>query len=116
MHFHLYRVGVSVVPATPPSPHPIPFKEHNPQTLYESPSYIPIVSSTLHVVPSKRFRVKCRRDGDTSDVDVTNDLSFEVFIDGVWVAGCTFQSYDSETLNLSKPCVRILRISRPNSE
>jgi len=113
MHFHLYRVGVSVVTATPPSPHPIPFKEHDPQTLYESPSCIPIVSSTIHVVPSKHIRVKCRRDGDASDVDVTNDLSFEIFIDGVWVAGCTFQSWDSQTL---KRNVCVLRISRSNSE
>ena len=92
MFFHLYRVSTSLVPTTPPTPHPTPLEEHSANLTYESSDVtLPIVSSTIHVTPQKVFRVKCRRDGDATDVNVT-DLSFEIFLDGVWIGGCALKS------------------------
>jgi len=90
MHCHLYRVSTSLVPASPPSPHPTPFQEHNVNLTYNLPSTVPILTSTIYTVPTKPFHVKCRREGDASDIDIT-DLLFEVFLDGVWIGGCTLR-------------------------
>jgi hypothetical protein len=104
MHFHLYRVSTSLVPIIPPSPHPTPFEEHNINLTYQSSSTLPVISSTIHVHPGKRFRVKCRRDGDATDVGIT-DLAFEVFLDGIWIGGCTLKAQDSELPNRSRVTV-----------
>ena len=106
MHCHLYRVSTSLVPTTPPSPHPTPYEEHGIHLTYESPSTVPIVTSTVYASPQKSFRVKCRRDGDGSDVDI-RDLAFEVFLDGVWIGGCTIKARDSNVPSQSRfivPC------------
>jgi hypothetical protein len=84
----------------------MPFQEHDPKIHYESPSSIPIISSILHVAPFKLIRVKCRREGDASDVCVTGDIAFDVFIDRVWVAACALQSCDSAPCVRSKPMVQ----------
>ena len=104
MHCHLYRVSTSLVPTTPPTPHPTPFSEHNINLTYESPSTLPIISSTIYVHPQKPFRVKCRRDGDATDVDIT-DVAFEIFLDGIWIGGCTLKAKESETSSRSKVIV-----------
>jgi len=90
MHCHLYRVSTSLVPATPPSPHPTPFQEHKVNLTYKLPYTIPIFTSTIYTVPTKPFHVKCRREGDASDIDIT-DLLFEVFLDGIWIGGCVLR-------------------------
>src|SRR5437762_14031229 len=96
MHCHLYCVSTCLVPTTPPCPHPTPFEEHDTNLTYELPNTIPIITSTVYVTPEKPFRVKCRRDGDASDVDNT-DLAFEIFLDGVWIGGCTLKDKASDT-------------------
>jgi hypothetical protein len=101
MHCHLYLVSTSLVPTIPPSPHPAPFPEYNANLTYEYPSTIPIISSTIYSLPKKSFRVKCRREGDASDVNIT-DLAFEIFLDGVWIGNCILKSKDPKDPPQSK--------------
>ena len=88
MHCHLHLVSTSLLPTTPHAP---PFPEHNPSLTYEN-SPLPIISSTIHIPSSmpQPFRIHCSRDGDASDVNTT-DLSFEIFIDGIWISSTSFR-------------------------
>src|SRR5947207_13292078 len=106
MRCHLYLVSTSLVPTTPPSPHPIPYEEHNTNLTYESQSTIPIITSTVYISPQKSFRVKCRRDADASDVDI-KDLAFEIFLDGVWIGCCALKARDSSNPSQSRFIVPI---------
>ena len=105
MHCHLYEVSVSIIPTAPPTPHPTPYTEHDIDLTYEPPSTLPIVSCTIHTIPNKLFRVKCRREGNASDVDAT-DLAFEVFLDDVWIGHANLKS--AEAISQSKPVVDLL--------
>jgi hypothetical protein len=102
MKFHLYRVSASIVPTSPPSSHPISMDEHNTNLTYDPSNPLPIVTSTIYAIPRKTFRIKCRRE-DTSDVDIS-DLSFEIFLDGVWIGGTALKSNDHK----SSPQARLI--------
>lgn len=103
MHFHLYRISASLVSSSL-IPHAIPLMEYNTDLTYESPSTIPILTSTVYTIPSKSFLVKCRREGDARDVDL-KDLAFEVFLDGVWIGGCTLKAEDPRPHSRSRAIV-----------
>jgi hypothetical protein len=74
---------------------PVEVEEHDTDLIYEATSYnLPILASTIYVPPDQPFRVKCKRDGDLSDVGI-QDVAFEVFVDGVWVTGTCLKSKKS---------------------
>ena len=110
MHCHLYRVSTSLLPATPPSPHPTPFREYDTNLTYELPFSVPIFTSTIFIIPSKPFHVKCRREGDASDINVS-DLLFEVFLDGVWIGGCVLRAQEPKSPATAKRAIVSIRIS-----
>jgi hypothetical protein len=49
------------------------------------------------VIPGTQFTVLCRRDGDATDVlPESPDLAFDVFLNGIWVAGTGIRGGDSK--------------------
>jgi hypothetical protein len=104
MKFHLYRVSASIIPAQPSSPHPNPLEECDSHLTYDPHNPLPMVKATVYVPSDRTFRVQCKQDGDASDVGI-NDLAFDIFLDGVWVAGTCFKEKNSKTLPQNKPAV-----------
>src|SRR5579859_3424435 len=100
MHFHLHQLSICLIPSptstSATSTPPVPLIEHNPTLTYRANTTIPILTSTIHVPsePRTRFAIQCTRTGDSSDIG-TRDLSFEVFVDNIFVASCFMKFPDA---------------------
>lgn len=92
MHLHMYQISTSLIVSPPKSAQKVVhLKEHSTNLNYEPQTFsLPIVSSTIYMIPNQSFRIQCKREGDAKEAGI-QDLSFEVFVDGVWITGTSFK-------------------------